>query len=179
MAFAMKDPLLSAARVLINLCIALMGVGIAALAVALPAMLINQDRILVELTGGKTAVDPNFFLGASVLLAIVALLLALVIWFFVLLRRIVGTVAAGDPFVIDNADRLSRMGWMALAGQVLPIPLGILLKGLAGLVGDHHSVRVHDFGFSVGGVVLILVLFILARVFRQGALMRDELEGTI
>ena len=28
-------------------------------------------------------------------------------------------------------------------------------------------------------IVLALVLFILARVFREGARMRDELEGTV
>ena len=36
-----------------------------------------------------------------------------------------------------------------------------------------------DFGFSGGGLLLMLVLFILARVFRRGAEMREELEGTV
>jgi hypothetical protein len=36
-----------------------------------------------------------------------------------------------------------------------------------------------DFGVSLGGLLLALTLFILARVFRQGAAMREDLEGTV
>jgi hypothetical protein len=35
------------------------------------------------------------------------------------------------------------------------------------------------FGLSPAGVAFVLLLFILARVFRQGAAMRDDLEGTV
>jgi hypothetical protein len=34
-------------------------------------------------------------------------------------------------------------------------------------------------GISFGGFLLALVLFILARVFRKGTEMREELEGTV
>jgi hypothetical protein len=46
---------------------------------------------------------------------------------------------------------------------------------------DRHGDRGNDvdFGLSFGGVLLALVLFILARVFRKGAEMRAELEGTV
>ena len=33
--------------------------------------------------------------------------------------------------------------------------------------------------FDFGGLILILTLFILARVFRHGAAMREDLEGTV
>jgi len=36
-----------------------------------------------------------------------------------------------------------------------------------------------DGGLDGGSILLILILFILARVFREGARMRDELEGTV
>jgi hypothetical protein len=36
-----------------------------------------------------------------------------------------------------------------------------------------------DAGISGNGLLLVLVLFILARVFRQGTAMREELEGTV
>ncbi|WP_423141552.1 DUF2975 domain-containing protein [Parablastomonas sp. CN1-191] len=181
MPFTIKDPLLAGARVLITVCIGALGVGIGALAIALPAMIFNQTRIAAELArNGTRIVAPDFFLSVCALISVVAVLLALAIWFLVVLRRIVATVAAGDPFIVENADRLSRMGWMALAGQVLSIPLGLVLVWLSGLIEQSGHARLDDdFGFSLGGVVLVLVLFILARVFRQGALMRDELEGTI
>ncbi len=34
-------------------------------------------------------------------------------------------------------------------------------------------------GISGNGLLLMLILFILARVFRKGAEMRAELEGTV
>lgn len=33
--------------------------------------------------------------------------------------------------------------------------------------------------FDLGGIILAITLFILARVFRQGAAMRNDLEGTV
>jgi Zn-dependent protease with chaperone function len=35
------------------------------------------------------------------------------------------------------------------------------------------------FGFDFSGIILVVTLFILARVFRQGAEMRADLEGTV
>jgi hypothetical protein len=36
-----------------------------------------------------------------------------------------------------------------------------------------------DAGFSVNGWLAVLMSFILARVFAEGTLMREDLEGTI
>lgn len=94
-------------------------------------------------------------------------LLAIVGWFLRTLWRIVGTVAAGSPFTGANADRLTRMAWLAL-----------LLKG-ASVV---RSVALGEAETPVdvsGGLLLALTLFILARVIRQGAAMREDLEGTV
>ena len=48
-------------------------------------------------------------------------------------------------------------------------------------IGDaHDKLKIDtDFGFDGGGILLILILFILARVFRHGAAMREDLEGTV
>jgi hypothetical protein len=64
---------------------------------------------------------------------------------------------------------------LTAAIQVLAIPAAALAGSVAHLAGPFGS----RFGFSLGGVLLALVLFILARVFRQGAKMREELEGTV
>ena len=42
-----------------------------------------------------------------------------------------------------------------------------------------HEELTADIEFSLTGVLLALVLFILARVFRHGAAMREDLEGTV
>lgn len=175
-----KDPLLTAARWLINFFIVVLALGIVAAAVGLPALLLNQARFLKALTADGTVVSPDFFVGASVTIVMLAGMLALGIWFLILLRQIVGTVAAGDPFIHDNADRLSKMGWIALGAQILSLPLAASVIWIAGMVEDHDRHRMDDnVGFDGGGIILILVLFILARVFRQGAAMRADLEGTV
>jgi len=181
MSLVPKDPLLTAARLLINFIIAIFALLIVALVVALPTLLLNKARVLAALSADRrTVIELEFFIGGSLALVFLAGLLALAIWFLRLLRQIVGTVAAGDPFIEDNAKRLSRMGWIALGTQVASIPFAATVVWVAGMVEDQDSVRIdNDVGFDGSGLVLILVLFILARVFRQGAAMRAELEGTV
>jgi len=98
--------------------------------------------------------------------------------YHVILRRlldIVESVRAGDPFAGQNAARLEVIAW-ALAGlQVLSLIIGAIAK----LVSTaNHPFHV-DAGFSTSGWLSVFLLFVLARVFAQGAQMRDELEGTV
>ena len=94
-----------------------------------------------------------------------------------MLGRIIDTVEAGDPLTIENAERLNRMGWIALIFQAATLPISGLAAYLRDLLPtDELSV---DFQFSLTGVLLALVLFILARVFKHGAQMREDLEGTV
>jgi hypothetical protein len=181
MALTPKDPLLTAAKAVIAFFIGALAIGIAAIMVGIPAALLNQAKILAEMTSdGHTVVAPDFFTAIVVVLVLVAALMALCIWFLLLLRRIVLTVAAGDPFIRDNGDRLSRMGWIALVGELMTIPIGAAIVWLSGMVEDKDMVHLgDDFGVSGGGIILVIVLFILARVFRQGAAMREDLEGTV
>jgi hypothetical protein len=71
------------------------------------------------------------------------------------------------------------MGWIAVGGYALATVIDAIaswIKSVAGEAGKDINV---DVGLDGGGVLLILVLFILARVFRQGAAMREDLEGTV
>jgi hypothetical protein len=94
------------------------------------------------------------------------------------LRRLlamVDTVRAGDPFVAANAQRLQIIAWALLALQLL----GLLIAAIAEAVSSPgHPVDI-DAGFSVNGWLAVLLTFVLARVFAEGALMREELEGTV
>ena len=110
--------------------------------------------------------------------AIAALGLVGVVLHYVLLKRLlamVGTVRAGDPFVAANAERLRVIAWVLLALQVL----SLIIAGIAEAVSTpEHPLRL-DAGFSTSGWLAVLLTFVLARVFAEGALMRDELEGTV
>ncbi len=175
-----KDLLLTAARFLLVAFIAVLGFAATMVALAIPFIVVFQDRALAELAKEGIAAGPEFIGALALLLAGIAGLLALAVYFLVLLRRIVLSVGEGDPFVPANADRLARMGWVALAGQLATIPFSGIAMWIAEIVKDKDKFAIHDdFGFDFGGILLILILFILARVFRRGAEMREELEGTV
>ena len=176
-----KDPLLAFARIVLVFFIAVLGFATAAVALAAPIVLVFQDRIVAAFTAEGVTGAARIFPALPIVMLAVAALLALGVYFLVLLRRIVNSVGEGDPFVPVNASRLSRMGWAVLAGQVLSIPVGRAVLWIAMIVADEKD-HVHvgdDFGFTSSSLLLMLVLFILARVFRRGAAMREELEGTV
>ena len=70
------------------------------------------------------------------------------------------------------------MGWLALAIQLVAVPmtrLAVWFDAAPFAPNFHHN----ENGISVGGLILVLILFVLARVFREGARLREEVEGTI
>jgi hypothetical protein len=97
---------------------------------------------------------------------------------YLLLRRllaIVATVRAGDPFVAANAQRLQAIAWVLLALQCLGVVVGAINKGIS---TSAHPVHL-DAGGSLSGWLGVLLVFVLARVFAEGARMRDDLAGTV
>ena len=91
------------------------------------------------------------------------------------LLAIVETVRAGDPFVAANASRLQAIAWALLALQLLGLVIGAIGKAIS---TPAHPVDL-DTGFSISGWLAVLLTFVLARVFAEGAQMRDDLEGTV
>jgi hypothetical protein len=175
------DPLLATAKVIVWFFTVVFAFAGTVVALATPVVLVMQDRVLAEMRGEGLTVDGGTIGAILIVLVAVAALLGLMVWFLFILRRIIDSVRNGDPFAPVNADRLARMGWIALGGQLAAIPVGAMVMYLDSTIGDTHD-KVHidaDFGFDGGGILLILILFILARVFRHGAAMREDLEGTV
>jgi len=105
---------------------------------------------------------------------------------FLMLRaaaQIVQTAIRSDPFVADNARRLMRIGWLLVALEGVGIFAPVLLRRLViHLVPEHLRGQVHfNFGFDMWpiGVIAILMIFVLAQIFRRGSEMRAELEATV
>jgi hypothetical protein len=97
---------------------------------------------------------------------------------FVVLRRllaIIETVRAGNPFLAANAIRLRAIAWALLALQVLSIVVGAVAKAIS---TPEHPLH-FDAGFSISGWLAVLLTFVLARVFAEGSLMREDLERTV
>lgn len=112
------------------------------------------------------------------IMACVALGFGVVVMAFTFVRNllaIIRTVGEGDPFVPLNADRLQRMAWLTLAIQIVGLIMGSSIFWI--------SKRLHEadlsLDFGVESWITILLLFVLARVFRRGTAMREELEGTV
>ena len=94
------------------------------------------------------------------------------------LRRLlamVETVRSGDPFVTGNADRLQAIAWLLLGQQVLSVAIGLIARSVS---TPAHALHL-DAGFSASGWLAVILTFVLARVFAEGARMRDDLEGTV
>ena len=91
------------------------------------------------------------------------------------LLAIIKTVREGDPFVAANASRLQAIAWALLAIQVLSVIIGGIAKAVS---TPAHPLDI-DAGFSINGWLAVLLTFLLARIFAEGALMREDLEGTV
>jgi hypothetical protein len=110
--------------------------------------------------------------------AIAALGLAAVPLHYAVLKRLlamVETVRAGDAFVAANAQRLQVIAWVLLAEQLLSIVIWAIGKAVSSPAHPLHL----DAGFSVNGWLAVILTFVLARVFAEGTLMREDLEGTV
>jgi Protein of unknown function (DUF2975) len=91
------------------------------------------------------------------------------------LLRMVETVGRGDPFVAANAYRLHAIAWTLVALNLLSMVIGFIGKSIASKEFPLHL----DAGFSINGWLCVVLAFVLARVFAEGTLMREDLEGTI
>jgi hypothetical protein len=87
------------------------------------------------------------------------------------LLSIVDTVRAGDPFILDNARRLTAIAWSVAALEVLRL----LVAAIAAVVWEAGRID----AFSFAPWLAVLLLFVLAGVFAHGAQMRSDLEGTV
>lgn len=134
-----------------------------------------HDMLATRIAAKYPAIDVERAVGgvrALLLLGVVAAVPAHII--FSRLVAILRTVLAGETFAASNARRVRAIGWALLAIQLLDIPLLVILPRFAGT-----GVAADGSSFSVGGWLSVLVAFVLARVFADGAALREDLEGTI
>jgi hypothetical protein len=149
----------------------LIGAAILALLVVMP----HEQWIMTELglTQGTEADRLILGLRAVALIGLVTIPLN-----YEILKRLVAmieTVRAGDPFVAANAYRLQAIAWALLALQLL----GLVIAAIARTISTAERPIDLDAGFSINGWLAVLLTFVLARVFAEGTLMREDLKGTV
>jgi hypothetical protein len=166
---------LSASRILLRILRAfnlVMGVMLVA---ALPASFLFEPLFLEFFSKQPPRIDPAWLL--PVLRIWLVLALAMVAAVDVLLSRllaVVETVRSGDPFVPENAVRLTTIAWCVLALQLLHLIFGVMAAAM-NAAGSNI-----DWKFSgLTGWVAVVLLFVLARVFEEGTHMREDLETMI
>lgn len=168
------DPLALSRRVLralikLNL---LMGALILALLIA---SLISEAWVMRAL--GARPPQGNWMLFVGMRLIMVIGLGAVPVAHFVLTRllTIVETVSVGNPFVVANAARLQGIAWALLGLELMHFAVGAIAASVSTAAAPLNI----GWGFSLTRWLAVLMLFVLARVFEQGARMREELEGTV
>ena len=147
----------------------------AAILLLLTATIVAEQWTFTALGITPESGIPALIMG---LRAIAALGLVGVLLNYAVLKRLVAiveTVKRGDPFVAANAYRLQAIAWVLLALQLLSLAIAAVGKAIS---TPANPVAL-DAGFSINGWLAVLLTFVLARVFAEGTLMREDLEGTV
>ena len=172
--FAVTQWVLRAGIIVTMVLIGMYVLGVAAMIFALITSRVPLDRI-AHWTGVTMTADE---IGRMALAAFAGAIAALALVHFILraLRRVVASAGVGDPF-IENAVDLVRVAWLLLGVEVIDAlikPMVYLLAPSAVRAKVHDTVHI-----SVTGLFAVLLIFVLAQIFRRGSDMRAELAGTI
>jgi hypothetical protein len=173
--FAVTQWVLRAGIIVTMLLIGMYVLGVAAMIFGLATSRLPLDKIAYW-TGVTMTADE---IGRMALAAFAGAIAALALVQFILraLRRVVASASVGDPFIEANAAELVRVAWLLLGVEVIDAlikPTVYLLAPAAVRVKVHDVVHI-----SVTGLFAVLLIFVLAQIFRRGSDMRAELAGTI
>jgi Protein of unknown function (DUF2975) len=173
--FAVTQWVLRAGIIVTMLLIGMLVLGVAATIFGLSASRLPLDKI-ARATGVTMTADE---IGRMALAAYTSGIAALALVQFILrgLRRVVASASVGDPFIEANAVDLVRVAWLLLGLNVIDTlikPTVYLLAPAAVRAKIHDTVHV-----SIAGLFAVLLIFVLAQIFRRGSDMRAELAGTI
>jgi hypothetical protein len=171
---ATSSPALPIANVVLRILIVVNWLGGAAI-LALLLVMPNEQWIMSAFKLSPSPEAERLVMG---LRAVAVIGLAAIPLNYVVLKRllaIVETVRTGDPFVATNAQRLRAIAWVLLTLQSLSIVIGAIGKAIS---TPAHPVHL-DAGFSINGWLVVLLTFLLARVFAEGTHMRKDLEGMV
>ena len=173
--FAVTQWVLRAGIIVTTVLIGLFVLGVAATIFGLATSRLPLDRI-AHATGVTMTADE---IGRIALTAYASAIAALALIQLILraLRRVVASASVGDPFIEANAVDLVRVAWLLLGVNVVDAllkPMVYLLAPAAVRAKIHDTVHI-----SITGLFAVLLIFVLAQIFRRGSDMRAELAGTI
>jgi len=150
----------------------LMGALIMAL---LTASLIAEAPVMRALGVPPALSNSMLFMGMRLIMVIGICAVPVVHFVSQRLLMIVATVSTGNPFVDVNAVRLRAIAWALLVFDLIHLAVGAVGSSVSSAAVPLNI----GWGFSLTRWLAVLLLFVLARVFEEGARMREELEGTV
>ena len=136
---------------------------------------INEPFLMRALKLSSPSENPALVIGIRAIAALGILTVPMNLAMLKRLLAMVDTVRAGDPFVAANAYRLNTIAWLLLGLQAISLVIWAVARAVS---SPAHPLHI-DAGFSPAGWLAVIMTFVLARVFAEGALMREDLEGTI
>jgi hypothetical protein len=147
----------------------------ACLAALLTFSFVDEPFLIRALHLASAEENPALVMGVRAIAALGILTVPINLAMLKRMVAMVDTVRAGDPFVAANAYRLNTIAWLLLALQLVSLVIALIGKAVSTPAHPLHL----DAGFSPGGWLAVILTFVLARVFAEGTLMREDLEGTI
>lgn len=165
---------LSITRTVLRILVALNWLQGALIVVGLVTTFVAPDWVMRAL--GVTATDAGLRILWAMRGVMVIGIVATPLYHVILSRflDIVRSVGLGDPFLAENAARLKLCAWALLGLQILRIAVSAVADSVSS-----KTMPIDIEGFSLTGWLSVLLLFVLAQVFRHGARMRDDLAGTV
>ncbi len=138
-----------------------------------------RRAVLVEARGElrvqSTSWSLQFFPNLGLLIGI-----AVVLYVLLLLRRMLSSVLAGDPFVAANATRMRIMGIILVAvGALGPVAEHLAARRLLRLVPVRGVELTAPFDLRLDVILVGLLLLVLAAVFGYGSELERERSLTI
>jgi DUF2975 family protein len=167
--------ILALSRAVLRLVIKLnlvMGVCILAL---LTASLIWEAFIMRALGVRSADSQPALLIGLRLIMVIGICGVPVVHFVLTRLLAIVESVSMANPFVHANAARLQAIAWALLVLELMRVAVSAIAAAASSAAVPLHF----KYDFSLTPWLAVLLLFVLARVFEQGAHMREDLEGTV
>jgi hypothetical protein len=139
------------------------------------ATLVAEGPVMGALGVRPAQFSSRVFLGMRMIMVLGICGVPVVHFILTRLLMIVDTVSTGNPFVAANAARLQAIAWALLGLELMHFAVGAAAASVssAGVPLDI------GWGFSLTRCLAVLLLFVLARVFEEGARMREDLEGTV
>lgn len=122
---------------------------------------------------GEAAVEAVWIwlLASAALVPFVAIAVHFI---FTRLRLILIDASAASALTEENAARLQTIAWSLLAVNIVDVIHGQLSIWTSKISGEYFG-----WSLSLTGWFAVVLLFILAAVFREGDRMRQDLEGTV